>query len=107
MHKEHQSIIQEINNCAAECNHCFSECLNEKDVAMMARCIELDRDCADICQLTSALLARDSEYAHKVMQLCAQLCEECAEECAKHDADHCRKCADTCRRCAEVCHSHA
>ena len=73
MKKEGDKIIRQLNDCAIECNYCFNECLNEKDVSMLARCIELDRECADICQLTASLLARDYEYAHELMQLCAKV----------------------------------
>lgn len=33
---------------AAECNHCATACLEEQDVAMLAKCIKLDIDCAEI-----------------------------------------------------------
>ncbi len=106
MHKEHEKIIRQLNDCAIECNHCFSECLNEKDITMLARCIELDRECADVCQMTASLLARDSEHAHELMQLCAKVCEACADECSKYQNDHCKRCADICRKCAETCNAH-
>ncbi len=106
MHKEHQEIINQLNDCATECNHCYSECLNEKDVAMMARCIELDRDCADICQFTASMLARGSKHAHHLLKECADICNACASECAKHDNEHCKHCAEVCRKCAETCNTH-
>ena len=69
----------------------------------MARCIALDMDCAGACELTAAMLARESEHADAMRRLCAELCDACAEECAKHDADHCQACARACRACAEAC----
>lgn len=69
----------------------------------MVTCIQLDRDCADICRLASALMARNSPYAAQVCQLCAKICTACADECAKHEHDHCQECAKACRRCAEEC----
>jgi hypothetical protein len=106
MHKENQEIIRELNACTDECNHCYNECLNEKDVTMLARCIELDRECADICQWTASFLARDSEHAHDLIQLCAKICEACADECTKHDMEHCRQCARACRACSETLLHH-
>ena len=106
MHKEHQELIRQLNACTDECNHCYNECLNEKDVTMLARCIELDRECADICQWTASLLARDSEHGHELMHLCAKVCEACADECAKHEHEHCKRCAEACRKCAETCNAH-
>src|SRR4051812_15867629 len=100
-------LIQQLNECAETCNMCFAACLNEEDVAMMARCIELDRECADICQLAASQLARDSENIDQYLSLCAEICEICSEECGKHDNDHCKKCSDTCRQCAEACRSES
>ncbi len=36
-------------NCAALCNHCANSCLQEENVAMMAKCIQLDMECAAMC----------------------------------------------------------
>jgi hypothetical protein len=85
------------------CEHCATSCLHEKDIKMMARCIELDRSCADLCALAEREMARGSQFAERVCQLCAEVCDACGEECGKHDADHCQKCAEACRRCAEAC----
>lgn len=106
MHNENQEIINQLNECAAECNHCYSECLNEKDVTMMARCIELDRECSDICQLTASMLARGSEHSLQLLKLCADICNTCAEECEKHDNEHCIRCSEVCYRCAESCYKY-
>jgi len=74
---------------------------------MMARCIELDRSCADICSLAEREMSRGSVVASKVCQLCAEICDLCGEECAKHHNDHCQECAKTCRACAEACREMA
>lgn len=102
-HEQFQSCIQACYACAAACDHCATACLAEDDVKQMARCIRLDLDCADICRMAAAYMARDSELARNVCRLCAEVCEACGEECAKHDPDHCQQCADACRRCAEEC----
>ncbi|MEW6468836.1 MAG: four-helix bundle copper-binding protein [Bacteroidota bacterium] len=100
-------IYEQLNACAAACNACYASCLNEDDVAMMARCIELNRDCAEVCLLAASLVARDSENADNMLALCANLCTACAEECEKHSQDHCKRCAQVCRACAELCQSPA
>ena len=105
MHNENSFLISQLNNCAIECNHCYNECLNESDVNMMLRCIELDRDCADICQLTASMLSRGSELSRQMLEVCAEVCKECADECAKHSHEHCKMCEETCRKCAEACSS--
>lgn len=111
-HEKFKSCIDACNACAAECDHCATSCLEEDDVKMMARCIQLDRYCADICRLASAFMARagnfnDEKYARQICGLCAQVCEDCGEECDKHDADHCKRCAEACRKCAKECRSMA
>lgn len=102
-HEKFQECIDACDACAATCDHCSVACLNEDDVKMMARCIALDMDCAQICRLASAYMARGSEFALALCRLCADVCQACGDECAKHEADHCRECAEACRRCAEVC----
>jgi hypothetical protein len=100
---EHTEILRELNACVTLCNYCYSACLNEKEVSLFARCIELDRECAEICQLTASIVLRDSENANHFLSLCAIICEACAEECEKHDSEHCKKCAHVCRSCAAMC----
>ncbi|HJW24301.1 MAG TPA: four-helix bundle copper-binding protein [Rhodocyclaceae bacterium] len=102
-HQQFQSCIDACQACATACDHCATACLAEPDVQAMARCIALDMDCADICRLAAACMARGSEAANAVCDTCAHLCDLCGEECAKHKHDHCQECAAACRRCAEEC----
>jgi hypothetical protein len=69
----------------------------------MVECIRLDRDCADICRLATACLARGSSFAGQICSLCADICKACMGECEKHQMDHCQSCAQACRRCADEC----
>jgi len=105
--EQYQACIDACNECAVACNHCASACLKEDDVKMMAGCIALDMDCAAICQLAVAVMARDSQFAREVCALCATICDACGKECAKHDMDHCQRCAKACRACAEACRQMA
>lgn len=103
-HENHKELINTLNECAAECNHCTTACLEEQDVKMLARCIKLNIDCVEICKLTASYIARGSEHAEHVMKECAEICEACAAECEKHKhMEHCKQCAEACRRCAEAC----
>lgn len=103
---QHGALIQTLLDCARISEECIAACLHESDVAKMAHCIEVDRDCADICFLAAKLLMRDSEVAHKFLAVCEETCRICAEECSKHDDKHCKQCAESCRKCAEACHAH-
>lgn len=103
MNTKHVETLKALLECLQECNHCFDACLNEDDVKMMADCIRLDRECADICAFTAQALMRNSPVSDELLKACAAICERCADECAKHEAEHCKKCAEACRKCAEAC----
>ena len=107
-HTQYAACIEACNACADACDHCAVACLHEPDPKPMARCVELDIDCAAICRLASAYMARDSELSAAICAFCADVCETCGEECARHDKmEHCRACAEACRRCAEECRKMA
>ena len=106
-HEHYQECIEACQECVVACEHCATECLHEDDVKAMARCIALDRSCADICALAMREMSRGSEFAGRLCLLCADICEACGEECARHDMDHCQECADVCRDCAESCRQMA
>lgn len=103
-HQQFQSCIDACNACAIACGHCAASCLKEKDVQAMARCIQLDTDCAEICRIAAAYMSRGSECVGVICEACADVCETCAQECERFKAmEHCRQCAEACRRCAEEC----
>ena len=104
-HKNNEALISALNNCAAVCNHCVTACLEEEDVKMFSTCIMLDIDCAQICSLTAAFLARGSAHAQHLLAECAHICNACADECDKHGyhMEHCKECAEACRKCAAEC----
>ncbi|MDZ4810855.1 MAG: four-helix bundle copper-binding protein [Bacteroidota bacterium] len=70
---------------------------------MMAKCIQLDMECAALCYAAAQLMSLGSDKSIELCKLCAEACEACADECAKHDNVHCKECADACRNCAEEC----
>jgi hypothetical protein len=106
-HEKFQTCIDACIACATECEHCVSACLDESDIQMFVRCIELDRECATACLSAVHLMTIGGENAASFCGPCADICEACAEECEKHDADHCRQCAEVCRNCAEECRKMA
>jgi hypothetical protein len=103
-HEKNIGLIDALNNCAIECSHCAMACLDEEDVKMLAACIKLNIDCAEVCRLTASLLSRGSMHGNHLLKECVEICEACADECEKHShMEHCKKCADVCRHCAEEC----
>lgn len=69
----------------------------------MARCIQLDMECAAVCYAAAQLMSMGSERAMEMCRLCADVCEACGNECGKHQTEHCQECAEMCHRCAEEC----
>ena len=100
---KYESCIKACLRCADACNHCASSCTQEKDIKMMARCIQLDM----ICYASAQLMSLGSEMAKAVCQICADICWQCNEECSKHQTDHCQECAMMCKLCAEECQKMA
>ncbi|RIA35965.1 uncharacterized protein DUF326 [Ectopseudomonas oleovorans] len=91
--------ITAYNSYANSCEYCSATCLANKN-AERSRCIELCRDCAELCRLTVTLMLRHSDYAVVASQLCRVACLACAEECALYADLHCQECARTCQVCA-------
>ena len=98
-----KACIDACYACATACDYCASSCLQEEDVKMMAGCIALDMDCAEICRTAAGFMARGSDFEHQLCRLCADVCTACAEECGQHQMDHCQACAQACRACADAC----
>jgi hypothetical protein len=73
----------------------------------MARCIQLDMECATICYASAQLMSLGSEFAKQACQICSDICWQCYEECVKHQTDHCQECARICKMCAEECQKMA
>lgn len=103
-HEKFESCIAICYDCATECKHCENECLEEKDVKMLVRCIKLNSECNAICLFAAQMMSAGSEFANQICKICADICDACAEECAKHEhMQHCKDCAEVCRNCAQVC----
>jgi hypothetical protein len=101
--------IDALAACAQACTACADACLSEQNVAVMAKCIRTDLDCADICAITARVLSRhtgyDANITRSLLQACATACHSCADECQKFAGmhEHCRICAEACRVCEAAC----
>jgi hypothetical protein len=103
MDTENNNLAEILENCAAKCNMCFGDCLKEGDIESLAECIGLDRQCAEICQLTANWIYSGYQHLESLKKLCSEICISCAVECEKHEHVHCRECAEACRACAKAC----
>ena len=93
--------------CADACDLCAAFSLHETDPAPLARCFLLATDCAQVCRLAAACMARGSDVSGALCQLCADVCDACAEECVQHPRDHFQACANACEYCADQCRAMA
>src|SRR5256885_4271672 len=60
---DYKACMDACQACVIACNTCASACLKESDVQMMAACIAQDLECAQICELAVAAMARQSPHA--------------------------------------------
>lgn len=107
MSQQLNAVIEKTFECQRVCNMCFDACLKEDDVKMLAECIRLDRECADICAMVSTFASREGALTNDLISLCATICQACGKECEKHtDMEHCQKCAKVCFECADLCREY-
>lgn len=103
---ENRAVLDALARCIAACEYCADACLSEDNIQMMVGCIRTDRDCADICRVTAAFIARNSAHAPHIMKECIELCQKCYDECSQHKHDHCQQCAEACKACLDACKSY-
>lgn len=101
--QQYKKCIDACNSCMQACEQCLTACLKEPDAAQRGRCVQLLRDCADICALASRVMSRGSDFAGAICRVCAEICEACAQECGRFQDEHCQECARACSACAEEC----
>lgn len=95
--------------CSLASTACSDACLAESDIAVLAKCIRNDLDCADLCDATAKVLTRQTAYdvalMRSVVTACLNAIVVCAEECERHAAHHkhCEICAMVCREAQNAC----
>ena len=104
----HQQMLAEClatcAACASAAENCAVICLREGTSNELARIISLARTCADVCLLTSRLLAQESEFVQEYCALCAEVCHMFRDECLKHPSlSYCQRCAEVALLCDRAC----
>lgn len=108
-----KKCVEACHECATACDEASQHCLMELeegrgDRQHHARAHHLTADCASLCHLTGALIARKSPVHGDVCQACAEVCRKCAEECEKSQgAPIMKDCARLCRDCEKSCREMA
>ena len=75
MNPKYEEVLKVIQKCMNACNACFDTCLKEKDVQMMAECIQLDQECVDVCAVAVQVITRNSPFTDQILELCATVCD--------------------------------
>ena len=98
------NVVEVCLRCVATCEACISDCIESGN----KKCIQLCRDCADVCSIGARFEARGSSYTKQLQALCVLVCNACAMECIKHATHHdsCKICAEACTHCATICEEH-
>ena len=102
---------EKMDRCLESCAECSKVCMK-----MVMHCLEkggehadpahirLLLDCAEICKVAASFMARGSDFANQLCELCAEICDKCADSCEKlADDEDMKHCAEVCRKCAEEC----
>lgn len=58
-----QKCIDVCNKCMQACEECLTSCMKEPDIQARVKCMQLLRDCADICSFASQYMSRNSQFA--------------------------------------------
>lgn len=104
----HEQAMREAQRasreCAETCMRTVRHCLTEGGEHAATEHITMLLDCADICQLSNAAMARESRHHGDICTLCATICEDCATDCESFENDEkMAECAASCRSCAAAC----
>jgi len=105
--EQYEQLLEVAHECMVACNYSYDQSFKKGDVQMLANCIQLNRECADICSYLEQAISRGSAYVLELATLSATICEACAEECEKHNDDYHQQCAIASTNCAKVCRSIA
>lgn len=100
--------IQACKDCVGICTNCAAACTEEENVQSLSRCIQLNLECAAICNAAVQLMEVNGNSSASLYKLCGDICQRCAEECVRHAfIEHCRHSAEAARSCSILCYEMA
>ena len=94
---------QATADCHQYCIETIAYCRQHGGAFAAADHLSLLLDCAELCQTTTDLLLRGSDFAAELATLCAHVSEQCALSCDQFGDRQARACAGACRRSALLC----
>jgi hypothetical protein len=109
--KPHTPSQYATQACIDACFHChqiclstaMNRCIDSGAVPVEAKLFRLLISCAEICQVSANFQLGNSDFQHRICELCAEVCDACAANCeAIEDMEPCVKaclaCAISCRQ---------
>lgn len=104
MGEQMQRCIQECLSCFSVCSQTLSHCLRKGGKHAAPELAKVLVDCAESCQLSAAMMSRESAFHARHCMLCADICKACEEACEEFPDDaQMKACADACRACSAAC----
>jgi hypothetical protein len=110
--RERQALVRFIEDafvCAQACEECAAACLPPLEAGEPESWTRLEIRCADVCERTGRMLARnpgqDAAVLRSQVEQCALVCRSHAEllaQAAESD-ESARERADSCLRCERAC----
>jgi hypothetical protein len=96
--------LRACQECVIFCTRCAASCTEESNAQDLSRCIQLNLECAAMCNAAVQLMSLNGISSDSLCRLCADISRRCAEECMKHDSmKHCRDAASCCHECSIIC----
>ena len=108
--RTHVDCLDACTASAAACNEAAHHCLSQLEKGSSGKehhshAHHLTADCAAICAVSAALVARQSPLMDAQCNACVEACRKCAEECEKDGSNAAimKDCARICRECERAC----
>lgn len=97
-----QACITACWDCHRICLHtAMNDCLDSAENQVKKKLFRLLITCSELCQVSANLQLGNSDFQHRLCELCADACTACAAECEKQGGM--AECVKACMACAESC----
>lgn len=91
-----------LRTCLDTVSETFTYCIEEGGAHVEPAHLKCMLDCWDVVNATSSLIARKSEYAEDLKEICARAVKACEESCETfEDDERMTACVDVCRKAYE------
>jgi hypothetical protein len=100
--ENNMELIQALIACANECENAVSACSREKEQRRLKKCMDLNKDCAEICRQAAKLLERNSKITGSFLRVSSRICKLSADQNQKIDLPECMLACEHAMRCLDL-----